>query len=519
MDTLGDIVAGYSDKDFEIKAMIDDNNAIIYDPNSSKADKQKALNENKAHIAELSRLVEQRLAPAYREAIQSAFDDSTQLSGSTQTDVDSYFTNSLKDNEVYNEYVRRYKELKKLSEETIKVDLPKGGTYQSRTEASYEAEEQLNLYKDQNSELEKQRVIENNINDTERENLRVLRLQYNQTQRNISQLEKQNFRYETRVNKGTGTTTSTTSVPTPTNTHINTEIKRTDLQKAEDKYKEVIKELTNQLLAGVISVEEYGEDVRDLSRATIKQIGALEGANAYNNQTFRQANQNLTSYDNAQTNYNQSIEERRNATLNAEISNLSNQLNKNRRLLNEGSGSDQKKLIEANEKLTKTIEGLNSGTIRDSLVPTDKKLKGFGRFINWDDTDDLIGYANNLQKVLSDKQMMINLRVNEEALKKELDDVQIRLNEIAGTEYLKEGNISKRTQEFQYMQGALYDLGDSFSYLGGMMGNTEGVALKMIGTMITGITQLLPNIITLTAAKGSEAYASAIASGAGLPFP
>gem|GEM_PF-6895614 len=115
--------------------------------------------------------------------------------------------------------------------------------------------------------------------------------------------------------------------------------------------------------------------------------------------------------------------------------------------------------------------------------------------------------------------MMINLNLNEEVLNAELEKVSAKLNELGGIEFINGINLENDIKQFQNMQGALYDVGDAFSYLGGMMGNAEGAAFKMIGTMITGINQLLPNIITLVSAKSSEAYTSAIASGAGLPFP
>lgn len=212
LDNLGDVQAGYSDLEFDIRVKIDDNNAIIYDTSSTQEQIKKAVEDNKKLIAELERVTTQRVVPAYREAIKATFENASQMSGLTESDIDEYMKIQLKDNERYSEYVDKITDLENRAKET--VSFTQGTNYGSVTMSSptadaQQAKKELELLKSQNSELEKYRIIENNITDEEKNQLVTLRQQYKQTERNISLLEKQNSRYERRANKTSGSSLGT----------------------------------------------------------------------------------------------------------------------------------------------------------------------------------------------------------------------------------------------------------------------------------------------------------------------
>ena len=92
--------------------------------------------------------------------------------------------------------------------------------------------------------------------------------------------------------------------------------KKTDLQKAEEKYAEELKKLTNQKAAGAIKTEDYNKAIDDLNKATYEEIAGILGVNAERNKTFKLAKQGVESPLSAQTElaeltegYNKSLKE------------------------------------------------------------------------------------------------------------------------------------------------------------------------------------------------------------------
>lgn len=78
--------------------------------------------------------------------------------------------------------------------------------------------------------------------------------------------------------------------------------------------------------------------------------------------------------------------------------------------------------------------------------------------------------------------------------------------------------INKKMETFKEQAGAIGTLGNSFSQLGDAVGGSAGEILSLIGTMEQGVSQLLPQIMTLITAKESEAIASGTASAAQAPW-
>lgn len=69
-------------------------------------------------------------------------------------------------------------------------------------------------------------------------------------------------------------------------------VKKSPLEKAEEDYAEGLRELSNQLSAGVISQKEYNEALSELSGKAIKEIGGILGTKAAGNATFSAASLN-----------------------------------------------------------------------------------------------------------------------------------------------------------------------------------------------------------------------------------
>ena len=322
LDNLGDVQAGYSDLEFDIRVKIDDNNAIIYDTSSTQEQIKKAVEDNKKLIAELERVTNQRVVPAYREAIKATFENASQMSGLTESDIDEYMKIQLKDNERYSEYVDRVAELEKRAKET--VSFTQGTNYGSVTMSSptadaQQAKKELELLKSQNSELEKYRIIENNITDEEKNQLVTLRQQYKQTERNISLLEKQNSRYEKRANKTSGSSSGTIKPevePIPDGSIAAIDKQLSDLNKKislsidpeeQRKLYQQIQELRNQKIAIEVQYqyskpEDIGVNTDFSVKPTIDIQGDIDGMSdwfkGYQSNLKKMEEESITSADN-----------------------------------------------------------------------------------------------------------------------------------------------------------------------------------------------------------------------------
>lgn len=77
----------------------------------------------------------------------------------------------------------------------------------------------------------------------------------------------------------------------------------------------------------------------------------------------------------------------------------------------------------------------------------------------------------------------------------------------------------KAGENIETWQSSLTGLGSTFSSVGDAVGGTTGEILNMTSTVLSTTAQMIPQIISLTAAEGSEALAAVTKSGAALPYP
>lgn len=107
-------------------------------------------------------------------------------------------------------------------------------------------------------------------------------------------------------------------------------------------------------------------------------------------------------------------------------------------------------------------------------------------------------------------------------LDKEMEDLNKEIGVIV-TRCLELNDAQKRQEKagenIETWQSSLTGLGSTFSSVGDAVGGTTGEILNMTSTVLSSVAQMIPQIISLTAAEGSEALAAVTASGAKQPFP
>lgn len=107
-------------------------------------------------------------------------------------------------------------------------------------------------------------------------------------------------------------------------------------------------------------------------------------------------------------------------------------------------------------------------------------------------------------------------------LDKEMEDLNKEVGVIV-TRCLELNDAQKRQEKagenIETWQSSLTGLGSTFSSVGDAVGGTTGEILNMTSTVLSTTAQMIPQIISLTAAEGSEALAAVTASGAKQPFP
>ena len=111
-------------------------------------------------------------------------------------------------------------------------------------------------------------------------------------------------------------------------------------------------------------------------------------------------------------------------------------------------------------------------------------------------------FANNLDKEMED-------------LDKEIGVIVTRCLELNDAQKRQE----KAGENIETWQSSLTGLGSTFSSVGDAVGGTTGEILNMTSTILSTTAQMIPQIISLTAAEGSEALAAVTKSGAALPYP
>ena len=107
-------------------------------------------------------------------------------------------------------------------------------------------------------------------------------------------------------------------------------------------------------------------------------------------------------------------------------------------------------------------------------------------------------------------------------LDKEMEDLNKEVGVIV-TRCLELNDAQKRQEKagenIETWQSSLTGLGSTFSSVGDAVGGTTGEILYMTSTVLSTTAQMIPQIISLTAAEGSEALAAVTKSGAALPYP
>lgn len=107
-------------------------------------------------------------------------------------------------------------------------------------------------------------------------------------------------------------------------------------------------------------------------------------------------------------------------------------------------------------------------------------------------------------------------------LDKEMEDLNKEVGVIV-TRCLELNDAQKRQEKagenIETWQSSLTGLGSTFSSVGDAVGGTTGEILNMTNTILSTTAQMIPQIISLTAAEGSEALAAVTKSGAALPYP
>lgn len=208
MDTLGDMQAGWSDIEGDLKTQINENLAKLYDVNTPLEERKKLLAESKdlanqlreASIGIRSQIIEGVVATAAKEA---------QLDSVTTEEVDRYLRQiSMHQDAQFEAYMKKRKELEKASKETTAQAMPSSAGVAwvtVPTEAANAAKKQLDFLKSSNTELERMYYLSELISDEERTGIVGLRAQERNIRTSISALDRQLATTERRYGKARGT--------------------------------------------------------------------------------------------------------------------------------------------------------------------------------------------------------------------------------------------------------------------------------------------------------------------------
>ena len=169
---------------------------------------------------------------------------------------------------------------------------------------------------------------------------------------------------------------------------------------------------------------------------------------------------------------------------------------------NAGGNTDEDKTeMEANNDRIRAIEeemNANDALIStlQELIDTYKELEG---------TDPYKDAVNTISE-LTEKNAKLG---------KEVGDVVSSNKKLTKAQKKQE----KAAENIETWQSSLTGVGDIFNSVGDAVGGTTGQIMNMTSTVLSTTAQMIPQIISLTAAQGSQALAAATASGAAMPFP
>lgn len=102
---------------------------------------------------------------------------------------------------------------------------------------------------------------------------------------------------------------------------------------------------------------------------------------------------------------------------------------------------------------------------------------------------------------LTDKEHIIQLQIDNDGIKSQFEKLEDYKNQM------------------EEISGVVGTIGNSFSSLGTSVGGAGGKVLEFIGNTAQGISQLIPQIVSLIAANEAQAIAGGTASAASMPFP
>lgn len=166
-----------------------------------------------------------------------------------------------------------------------------------------------------------------------------------------------------------------------------------------------------------------------------------------------------------------------------------------------GNNDEDKTEMEVNNDRIRAIE--EEMNANDALIETLQEL--IDAYKELEGTDPYKDAANTISK-LTEKNAKLG---------KEVGDVVSSNKKLTKAQKKQE----KAAENIETWQSSLTGVGDVFNSVGDAVGGTTGQIMNMTSTVLSTTAQMIPQIISLTAAQGSQALAAATASGAAMPFP
>lgn len=166
-----------------------------------------------------------------------------------------------------------------------------------------------------------------------------------------------------------------------------------------------------------------------------------------------------------------------------------------------GNTDDDKTEMEANNDRIRAIE--EEMNANDALISTLQEL--IDKYKELEGTDPYKDAVNTISE-LTEKNAKLG---------KEVGDVVSNNKQLTKAQKKQE----KAAENIETWQSSLTGVGDVFNSVGDAVGGTTGQIMNMTSTVLSTTAQMIPQIISLTAAQGSQALAAATASGAAMPFP
>lgn len=215
LDTLGDKQASMTAYNAKARYEQAKLKRIVNDPNSTKADKDRAL----AEMDNIQRELTKRANSMSDDLRQAVVAQASKILGDdvTEDEVNRYlYKVSAHDDQQFETYKKAYEEAKRKADEVEQKsnknmwsqsnNIYVGGGVAARRDYSSESKEAkyLRELKERNKELERQRLLEDRINDEEREQLTNWHAQRYQLLGEAEMYQAQNFRLAKRANSGAG---------------------------------------------------------------------------------------------------------------------------------------------------------------------------------------------------------------------------------------------------------------------------------------------------------------------------